>query len=466
MCSQQHSVIYGRDIHSLEKHQPVLIAGISLTNEQTAEAEGIEDQNDLESVSTPFLHVYRILSETESSNQPKAAGTLKPPDPYSLYPSYVGDDDFDDGMSLSDVDVVPDAFHSTVLKKFADAIAGQPACKKDQSNENKNQTIKMGNILQSIQIPEFEGKNCIVKHIVPCCDGHHILVNVWLFDQQLPSVVTSTNFESTPSKVDLRTSEPLTCLNMQNEENEIVVVSRESEIRTKESEISICSSNGEENLGSEEEANKDSGKTELNKGPQIGIKSLNDGHRNEKENLHSSSESSVELQPVGCVLLQYGLLRSESSRTFLDKPVVIKKYFSSDTILSCISLPLENTELNEDTFLGTLESSTSLDSNAQISCCCKFAATTARGNVVIFSGETLEVLAKLEPKSDEPRDDFVHLLHCSGIDCLCACTRLGKLHFLNLVHSNKNNQEDNSTAAVNTELSQHEDLGTFDGKMF
>ncbi|TKS85134.1 Baculoviral IAP repeat-containing protein 6 [Collichthys lucidus] len=62
--------------------------------------------------------------------------------------------------------------------------------------------------------------------------------------------------------------------------------------------------------------------------------------------------------------------------------------------------------------------------------------TTRAGNIMILDLSTLEVLAKVEPPqkegSPEETDPFVSVTYCSGTDRLCACTKGGELHFLQI----------------------------------
>ncbi|XP_061601104.1 baculoviral IAP repeat-containing protein 6 isoform X2 [Cololabis saira] len=62
--------------------------------------------------------------------------------------------------------------------------------------------------------------------------------------------------------------------------------------------------------------------------------------------------------------------------------------------------------------------------------------TTQAGYIMILDLSTLEVLAKVEPpKKEAPADEtdpFVSVTYCSGTDRLCACTKGGELHFLQI----------------------------------
>ncbi|XP_056147249.1 baculoviral IAP repeat-containing protein 6 [Lampris incognitus] len=62
--------------------------------------------------------------------------------------------------------------------------------------------------------------------------------------------------------------------------------------------------------------------------------------------------------------------------------------------------------------------------------------TTQAGYIMILDLSTLEVLAKVEPPkkegSAEEIDPFVSVTYCSGTDRLCACTKGGELHFLQI----------------------------------
>ncbi|KAK7901724.1 hypothetical protein WMY93_018493 [Mugilogobius chulae] len=62
--------------------------------------------------------------------------------------------------------------------------------------------------------------------------------------------------------------------------------------------------------------------------------------------------------------------------------------------------------------------------------------TTRAGFIMILDLSTLEVLAKVEPPkkegSGDETDPFVSVTYCSGTDRLCAATRGGELHFLQI----------------------------------
>ncbi|XP_077439054.1 dual E2 ubiquitin-conjugating enzyme/E3 ubiquitin-protein ligase BIRC6 isoform X1 [Vanacampus margaritifer] len=62
--------------------------------------------------------------------------------------------------------------------------------------------------------------------------------------------------------------------------------------------------------------------------------------------------------------------------------------------------------------------------------------TTQGGNIMILDLSTLEVLTKVEPPKKEGAaeeiDPFVSVTYCSGTDRLCACTKGGELHFLQI----------------------------------
>ncbi|XP_024864880.1 baculoviral IAP repeat-containing protein 6 isoform X2 [Kryptolebias marmoratus] len=62
--------------------------------------------------------------------------------------------------------------------------------------------------------------------------------------------------------------------------------------------------------------------------------------------------------------------------------------------------------------------------------------TTQAGYIMILDLSTLEVLAKVEPPKKEglaeETDPFVSVTYCSGTDRLCACTKGGELHFLQI----------------------------------
>ncbi|XP_062375823.1 baculoviral IAP repeat-containing protein 6 isoform X2 [Sardina pilchardus] len=65
----------------------------------------------------------------------------------------------------------------------------------------------------------------------------------------------------------------------------------------------------------------------------------------------------------------------------------------------------------------------------------KLVVTTQAGYIMVLDLATLEVLAKVEPPIKEGGDEvdpFVSVTYCSGTDRLCACTKGGELHFLQI----------------------------------
>uniref|UniRef100_A0A8D0MRX5 Dual E2 ubiquitin-conjugating enzyme/E3 ubiquitin-protein ligase BIRC6 n=1 Tax=Sus scrofa TaxID=9823 RepID=A0A8D0MRX5_PIG len=61
--------------------------------------------------------------------------------------------------------------------------------------------------------------------------------------------------------------------------------------------------------------------------------------------------------------------------------------------------------------------------------------TTQGGYVKILDLSNFEILAKVEPpkkEGTEEQDTFVSVIYCSGTDRLCACTKGGELHFLQI----------------------------------
>ncbi|XP_063047563.1 baculoviral IAP repeat-containing protein 6 isoform X3 [Engraulis encrasicolus] len=65
----------------------------------------------------------------------------------------------------------------------------------------------------------------------------------------------------------------------------------------------------------------------------------------------------------------------------------------------------------------------------------KLVVTTQAGYIMVLDLATLEVLAKVEPpvkESGDEVDPFVSVTYCSGTDRLCACTKGGELHFLQI----------------------------------
>uniref|UniRef100_A0A3Q2D0E3 Baculoviral IAP repeat containing 6 n=1 Tax=Cyprinodon variegatus TaxID=28743 RepID=A0A3Q2D0E3_CYPVA len=132
--------------------------------------------------------------------------------------------------------------------------------------------------------------------------------------------------------------------------------------------------------------------------------------------------------------------------TLEEEPVKVQHIWDPcDAITSLILLPPDVLDSREDESEETPEEALLSASKNGLSEDCKKAemaglghlvVTTQAGFIMILDLSTLEVLAKVEPPKKEglteEADPFVSVTYCSGTDRLCACTKGGELHFLQI----------------------------------
>lgn len=166
-------------------HTATLILAISIvkdcpTSEDTAKI-GNKDESCLtmESQLCPYILVYDMLTvNSESAAKPlfnvdsniELEKEMMLQDPYT--PSGSEDD------WIYDVPVLPpDTLHSSVLQKFAEAIAGEENGEKEKAKKSKEETSK-SKLVQCLDLSGVcKDQHCKVLEIVPFGDGQNLLVN-------------------------------------------------------------------------------------------------------------------------------------------------------------------------------------------------------------------------------------------------------------------------------------------------
>uniref|UniRef100_I3JMK3 Dual E2 ubiquitin-conjugating enzyme/E3 ubiquitin-protein ligase BIRC6 n=1 Tax=Oreochromis niloticus TaxID=8128 RepID=I3JMK3_ORENI len=144
----------------------------------------------------------------------------------------------------------------------------------------------------------------------------------------------------------------------------------------------------------------------------------------------------------GGYLALYKLNYSTRIVTLNEEPIKVQQIWDSrDAITSLILLPPDVLDSREDDSEEAPEEAlpTTPKNNSkrlEVTGLGHLVVTTRAGFIMILDLSTLEVLAKVEPPkkegSTEETDPFVSVTYCSGTDRLCACTKGGELHFLQI----------------------------------
>uniref|UniRef100_A0A8P4K7V8 Dual E2 ubiquitin-conjugating enzyme/E3 ubiquitin-protein ligase BIRC6 n=1 Tax=Dicentrarchus labrax TaxID=13489 RepID=A0A8P4K7V8_DICLA len=143
----------------------------------------------------------------------------------------------------------------------------------------------------------------------------------------------------------------------------------------------------------------------------------------------------------GGYLALYKLNYSTRIVTLDEEPIKVQKIWDPcDAITSLILLPSDLLDSREDDSEEApeeaLPSGHKECKRLEVAGLGHLVVTTRAGYIMILDLSTLEVLAKVEPPkkegSAEETDPFVSVTYCSGTDRLCACTKGGELHFLQI----------------------------------
>uniref|UniRef100_A0AAQ5Y9L2 Dual E2 ubiquitin-conjugating enzyme/E3 ubiquitin-protein ligase BIRC6 n=1 Tax=Amphiprion ocellaris TaxID=80972 RepID=A0AAQ5Y9L2_AMPOC len=147
----------------------------------------------------------------------------------------------------------------------------------------------------------------------------------------------------------------------------------------------------------------------------------------------------------GGYLALYKLNYSTRIVTLDEEPIKLQQIWDPcDAITSLILLPPdvldsredESEEAPEEALPSTSASTHKECKRLEVAGLGHLVVTTRAGYIMILDLSTLEILTKVEPPrkegSAEDTDPFVSVTYCSGTDRLCACTKGGELHFLQI----------------------------------
>uniref|UniRef100_F7ALH1 Dual E2 ubiquitin-conjugating enzyme/E3 ubiquitin-protein ligase BIRC6 n=1 Tax=Xenopus tropicalis TaxID=8364 RepID=F7ALH1_XENTR len=281
----------------------------------------------------------------------------------------------------------------TYIQQFAEATANLTS---PDSDKWTSMIPKPGTLVQCLRLPKFaEEENLCVDSIIPCSDGVHLLVAL----QKCPAEPLSAINQ-------------VEALNNLNKLNSALCSRRKGEV-----EPSLSVVNG----------------TSINVIP-----------------CESSSEvhDPLIIQPdkrtvSGGYLVIYKMNYTTRIVTLEEDPVKFLHIKDpQDAITSLILLQPDILDNREDDSEESSEETpltpkhvNGKEKKCDMQSLGHLVVTTQAGYVKIIDLSTFEIMAKVDPPQKEGTEDvdpFLSVVYCSGTDRLCACTKGGELHFLQI----------------------------------
>ncbi|XP_030801177.1 baculoviral IAP repeat-containing protein 6 isoform X4 [Camarhynchus parvulus] len=281
----------------------------------------------------------------------------------------------------------------TYIQQFADAAANLTS---PDSDKWSSMVPKPGTLVQCLRLPKFaEEENLCVDSITPCADGVHLLVGLRTCPVESLSAINQVE-----------------ALNNLNKLNSALCNRRKGEL---ESSLAVVNGTSIDVIQHETPADVP---TPL---------------------IIQPEQRSVS----GGYLVLYKMNYATRIVTLEEEPVKIQHIKDpQDTITSMILLPPDILDNREDDCEEPVEeiqlsskNGSGRERRSEISTLGHLVITTQGGYVKILDLSSFEILAKVEPpkkEGTEEPDMFVSVIYCSGTDRLCACTKGGELHFLQI----------------------------------
>ncbi|XP_068012640.1 baculoviral IAP repeat-containing protein 6 isoform X6 [Melanerpes formicivorus] len=281
----------------------------------------------------------------------------------------------------------------TYIQQFADAAANLTS---PDSDKWSSMIPKPGTLVQCLRLPKFaEEENLCVDSITPCADGVHLLVGLRTCPVESLSAINQVE-----------------ALNNLNKLNSALCDRRKGEL---ESSLAVVNGTSIDVIQHESPADVP---TPL---------------------IIQPEQRSVS----GGYLVLYKMNYATRIVTLEEEPVRIQHIKDpQDTITSMILLPPDILDNREDDCEEPVEeiqlsskNGSGRERRSEISTLGHLVITTQGGYVKILDLSNFEILAKVEPpkkEGTEEPDMFVSVIYCSGTDRLCACTKGGELHFLQI----------------------------------
>ncbi|XP_071662275.1 dual E2 ubiquitin-conjugating enzyme/E3 ubiquitin-protein ligase BIRC6 isoform X7 [Patagioenas fasciata] len=281
----------------------------------------------------------------------------------------------------------------TYIQQFADAAATLTS---PDSDKWSSMVPKPGTLVQCLRLPKFaEEENLCVDSITPCADGVHLLVGLRTCPVESLSAINQVE-----------------ALNNLNKLNSALCNRRKGEL---ESSLAVMNGTSVDVIQHDSPADVP---TPL---------------------IIQPEQRSVS----GGYLVLYKMNYATRIVTLEEEPVKIQHIKDpQDTITSMILLPPDILDNREDDCEEPVEeiqltskNGSGRERRSEISTLGHLVITTQGGYVKILDLSNFEILAKVEPpkkEGTEEPDIFVSVIYCSGTDRLCACTKGGELHFLQI----------------------------------
>ncbi|XP_064014811.1 baculoviral IAP repeat-containing protein 6 isoform X4 [Pogoniulus pusillus] len=281
----------------------------------------------------------------------------------------------------------------TYIQQFADAAANLTS---PDSDKWSSMIPKPGTLVQCLRLPKFaEEENLCVDSITPCADGVHLLIGLRTCPVDSLSAINQVE-----------------ALNNLNKLNSALCNRRKGEL---ESSLAVVNGTSIDVIQQESPADVPA--------PLI----------------IQPEQRSVS----GGYLVLYKMNYATRIVTLEEEPVKIQHIKDpQDTITSMILLPPDILDNREDDCEEPVEeiqlsskNGSGRERRSEISTLGHLVITTQGGYVKILDLSNFEILAKVEPpkkEGTEEPDMFVSVIYCSGTDRLCACTKGGELHFLQI----------------------------------
>uniref|UniRef100_A0A8C5TGF9 Baculoviral IAP repeat containing 6 n=1 Tax=Malurus cyaneus samueli TaxID=2593467 RepID=A0A8C5TGF9_9PASS len=281
----------------------------------------------------------------------------------------------------------------TYIQQFADAAANLTS---PDSDKWSSMVPKPGTLVQCLRLPKFaEEENLCVDSITPCADGVHLLVGLRTCPVESLSAINQVE-----------------ALNNLNKLNSALCNRRKGEL---ESSLAVVNGTSIDVIQHESPADVP---TPL---------------------IIQPEQRSVS----GGYLVLYKMNYATRIVTLEEEPIKIQHIKDpQDTITSMILLPPDILDNREDDCEEPVEeiqltskNGSGRERRSEISTLGHLVITTQGGYVKILDLSNFEILAKVEPpkkEGTEEPDMFVSVIYCSGTDRLCACTKGGELHFLQI----------------------------------
>jgi len=372
-CGKDPTNNAGQKCQSFGHTATLMLATFVGKNYLTSDAVKAEDKHDSNATAGtqlhPYILVYDILTDsgnklgetTSKQHFNVDSSTELEKEMLMLTPSGSDDDWMYDQLPVYAPPpppvLPPDTLHSSVLQKFAEAIAGENE-DKGKTNKSKEEPNRYRE-LQCIGLSVVcKGQCCKVSNVVPFGDGQYLLISFDVCSSCNDKVKSAPNGSSRKTETIVQSSDDSSAEAANNSKQEI-----------------------------------------------------NPNNHNCEHNFNQTT------------LAVYRIVINDGKRTLSQQPTRTKPFATTDGLFSSIvPLPLESHDHLGDLCFQEAEAEHSSPSQLLVA--------AVRESVVLMDASSLNILTKFTNGASR----ITHVLNCPGMDCFCACTEDGMMHFLGLRH--------------------------------